>query len=166
MREMLHSKLKNVFQEQNQKIFDFSSDEIIKSLITEEYKSRALSLIPEDLIDDFEDNISSDDFVTFVKTVIDLNLHMILNDPPITVKLLTSKEREQKDDVLQKFDFWQFKKADYYCIDGFPTEGMPGVVVLPPPYRGNYIYQGLKPAVIVLNNDNLEDPDLFGEGKK
>ena len=94
MREMLHSKLKNVFQEQNQKIFDFSSDEIIKSLITEEYKSRALSLIPEDLIDDFEDNISSDDFVTFVKTVIDLNLHMILNDPPITVKLLTSKERE------------------------------------------------------------------------
>lgn len=43
---------------------------------------------------------------------------------------------------------------------------MPGVVVLPPPYRGNYIYQGLKPAVIVLNNDNLEDPDLFGEGKK
>jgi hypothetical protein len=43
---------------------------------------------------------------------------------------------------------------------------MPGVVVLPPPYRGNYIYQGLKPAVIVLNHDHLEDPDLFEEGQK
>ena len=43
---------------------------------------------------------------------------------------------------------------------------MPGVVIIPPPFRGNYVYQGLKPAVIVLSEDNLEDSDLFEEVKK
>jgi len=28
-----------------------------------------------------------------------------------------------------------YNKNDYYCIDGFPKEGNPCVVVLPPPYR-------------------------------
>ena len=44
-----------------------------------------------------------------------------------------------------------FNKNDYYCIDGFPKEGYPCVVVLPPPYRQGYVYQGIKPAVIVLS---------------
>ena len=43
-----------------------------------------------------------------------------------------------------------YNKNDYYCIDGFPKEGFPCVVVLPPPYRSGYVYQGIKPAVIVL----------------
>ena len=60
----------------------------------------------------------------------------------------------------------QFAKSDFYCIDGFPTEGMPGVVVLPAPLRSGYIYQGLKPAVIVFNEDNLTDQDLFEDGSK
>ena len=59
-----------------------------------------------------------------------------------------------------------YSKQDYYCIDGFPTEGMPGVVVLPPPYRAGYVYQGLKPAVIVLNDENLEDEAIFAEDEK
>ena len=91
---------------------------------------------------------------------------MILNDPPITLKVVGQKERNGLEGFLQKFEFWQFKKSDYYCIDGFPTEGMPGVVIIPPPFRGNYVYQGLKPAVIVLSEDNLEDSDLFEEVKK
>jgi hypothetical protein len=94
MREMLHSKLKNVFQEQNQRIFAFEGDEIIKNLINDEYKPLAIDLISEDLMDDFEDNIGSDDFITLVRTIIDLNLHMILNDPPITIKLMSKKERQ------------------------------------------------------------------------
>ena len=40
------------------------------------------------------------------------------------------------------------------------------MVIIPPPFRGNYVYQGLKPAVIVLSEDNLEDSDLFEEVKK
>ena len=80
---------------------------------------------------------------------------MTLNDPPIQLELVNWEQRKQQTDILKKYEFWMFSKADYYCIDGFPTEGLPGVVVLPPPYRAGYVYQGLKPAVIVLNEDNL-----------
>ena len=117
-------------------------------------------------LDDFEDNIGSDEFVNFVKIVMDLTLHMVLNDPPIKLELVPWETRKAKENVLEKFEFWMYSKQDYYCIDGFPTEGMPGVVVLPPPYRAGYVYQGLKPAVIVLNDDNLEDEAVFQEGEK
>ena len=86
---------------------------------------------------------------------------MVLNDPPIQVDLISWADRSVKTEMLQKFEFQMFSKSDYYCIDGFPTEGMPGVVVLPAPTRAGYIYQGLKPAVIVFNKDNLQDPALF-----
>jgi hypothetical protein len=52
-----------------------------------------------------------------------------------------------------------FNKNDYYCIDGFPKEGYPCVVVLPPPYRQGYVYQGIKPAVIVLSK--CEDENML-----
>jgi len=41
-----------------------------------------------------------------------------------------------------EFDFWSFKKSEYYCIDGFPKEDLPCVVIYPPPMitKGKYIY--------------------------
>ena len=60
---------------------------------------------------------------------------MVLNDPPIELSMLTKVDREKKVDLTDKFEFWMFNKNDYYCIDGFPREGYPSVVVLPPPYR-------------------------------
>ena len=59
-------------------------------------------------------------------------------------------------DVLE-YDFCKFLKSDHACIDGFPQEGNTAVVVLPQPMRGGYVYQGLKPAVIVFEPDDLED---------
>jgi len=47
-----------------------------------------------------------------------------------------------------------FNKQDYYCIDGFPKEGLPCVVVMPPPFRQGFVYQGIKPAVIVLGEQD------------
>ena len=114
--------------------------------------------------DDLVENLSTSEFETFFKVVLDLNLHMVLNDPQITLDLVPHEQRAQQSDLLTRFDFFMFFKQDYYCIDGFPTEGMPAVVVLPTPLRDGYVYQGLKPAVIVFNQDNLEDADLFPEG--
>lgn len=74
--------------------------------------------------------------------------------------------RKEEQEFIKKFEFWMFSKSDFYCIDGFPTEGMPGVMVLPAPMRTGYVYQGLKPAVIVFNQDNLDDPDLFDPADK
>ena len=72
--------------------------------------------------------------------------------------MLSCSERVQKAELTEKYDFWMFNKNDYYCIDGFPKEGYPCVVVLPPPYRQGYVYQGIKPAVIVLaDNGGGED---------
>lgn len=66
------------------------------------------------------------------------------------------EDRVKKPELTDKFDFWMFNKNDYYCIDGFPKEGFPCVVVLPPPYRHGYVYQGIKPAVIVLDDPTDE----------
>lgn len=79
------------------------------------------------------DNISSEEFITLFKAVVELTLHMFLNDTPITLNLLSCNQRKDKENLLDKFDFEMYKKSDFYCIDGFPTEGMPGVVVLPAP---------------------------------
>ena len=82
---------------------------------------------------------------------------MVLNDPPIELSMLSCKEREAKTELVEKYEFWMFNKNDYYCIDGFPREGYPCVVVLPPPYRQGYVYQGIKPAVIGLSDANQDD---------
>ena len=122
-------------------------------------------MLGDEHVDDFEENVSCDEFVTFLRSAVELNLHMVLNDPPIQLAVEPWEKMKSKEDTLERFDFWMYQKADYYCIDGFPTEGMPGVVVLPAPMRAGYVYQGLKPAVIVFNKDNLEDEELFKEGE-
>jgi len=81
---------------------------------------------------------------------------MVLNDPPIYMSLDVWETRCEKSSLVDKYDFWMFNKTDYYCIDGFPKEGFPCVVVLPPPYRRGYVYQGIKPAVIVLDEPEQE----------
>ena len=46
-----------------------------------------------EFVDDFIDNISSDDFIDFFKSIVDLNLHMFLNDPPILMDLVPESLR-------------------------------------------------------------------------
>lgn len=126
---------------------------------------RVLPLVEQandgEFVDDFVDNIGSDDFVDFFKSIVDLSLHMFLNDPPILMDLVTESERSKKSLHTEKFDFRLFLKQEYHCIDGFPTENMPAVVVLPQPLRRGYTYQGIKPAVIVFTEDDLENEELF-----
>jgi hypothetical protein len=47
-------------------------------------------------MDDFIENVESNEFTDFFKTIIDLNLHMILNDPMITMNLVPWIERKDK----------------------------------------------------------------------
>lgn len=84
--------------------------------------------------------------------MIKLQLHMVLSDPPIEMQLNATVET--KGDLFDKFEFWMYNKQDYYCIDGFPKEGLPCVVVMPPPFRQGFVYQGIKPAVIVLGEQD------------
>ena len=89
------------------------------------------------------------EFKDFAEIMHKLCLHMELADPPIEMDL---PHRTSNSD----FDFRRFKKNDYYCIDGFPKEDLVSVVVLPPPRIGNYVYQGIRPAVITLSEATEE----------
>ena len=110
-------------------------------------------------VDMFEENIDSPDFIRFLRAIVKLQLHMVLNEPPIEMSMQPVAQRlavgQNKSAFLECFEFWLYNKTDYYCIDGFPREGNPCVVVLPPPYRQGYVYQGIKPAVIVLGENEM-----------
>jgi hypothetical protein len=56
-------------------------------LTTNHYLPKTKNVVPKDLEDDLNENISSDDFSNFLSTIIELSLHMELNDPPITLEL-------------------------------------------------------------------------------
>lgn len=143
-----------MFKDYSTQVFSFTTEQI-KQFIEADYKPRCESLLAddEDAADMFEDNVGTPDFIRFVQAIIKLQLHMVLNEPPIELSMLSCKQRDEKAELVQKYEFWMFNKNDYYCIDGFPREGYPCVVVLPPPYRQGYVYQGIKPAVIVLSAD-------------
>jgi hypothetical protein len=102
-------------------------------------------------MEELEDNISTNDFKRFFRAIYKLSLHMVLNDPPILLGMEPWSSRRNKTDLLEKYDFWMYNKSDYYCIDGFPQDGFPCVVVLPPPYRQGYVYQGIKPAILPVD---------------
>ena len=42
----------------------------------------------EDLIEMLEDNIGSSDFIRFIRAIIKLQLHMVLNEPPIELSMM------------------------------------------------------------------------------
>lgn len=111
LEDVIYKKLKPVFQEHNKSIFTFDD---ISTLIEQEYKPKAVEIVEAhnegEFIDDLEENLSSSEFETFFKVVIDLNLHMVLNDPPITLDLVTRDQRAQLTDLLTRFDFFMFFK--------------------------------------------------------
>jgi hypothetical protein len=156
-REHLSKRMATVFQEHSMSIFSLTDDQIdsvikdkyLPKLENMEFESEERKEEAQELLDD---NINSPDFKKFFRAVMRLSLHMFLNDPPIQVATQTIVERNKQASKLDKFDFWMYSKNDYYCIDGFPKEGNPCAIVLPPPYRQGYIYQGIKPAVVVIDS--------------
>lgn len=97
-----------------------------------------------------EEALNGDDFKNFVKSLHKIVLHISLSDPPITLDLIPHEERLKKTEIFDKYEFKKFKKQELFCIDGFPKEDLPAVVVYPPPMKGKYVYQGIKPSVITL----------------
>ena len=87
----------------------------------------------------FDDSLDQPDFTEFTKVVFKLQMHMVLSEPPIEMQLQATCNTKEQDEFT-KFEFWMYNKNDYYCIDGFPKEGLPCVVVMPPPYRQGYVY--------------------------
>jgi len=68
---------------------------------------------------------------------------MLLNDPPLTF-------------FKQPEEYHLFLKTDFYCLDGFPKEKNPCIVILPPPKWDKIAYMGIKPTVLVLEKEDID----------
>ena len=93
---------------------------------------------------------------------------MVLNDPIIDLKLQgwMNFQTGEATTILDKFEFFEYYKSSHYCIDGFTKEKNGCVVVLPSPMRSGYVYQAIKPSVLVFEKvdaDNLFDPSLTSQ---
>ncbi|CAG9311515.1 unnamed protein product [Blepharisma stoltei] len=109
-------------------------------------------------VEDFEDMVDSPEFEKFVIIIHKLSLHMCLNDPPLSLNF------------SENLEYLVFDKPDeFYCIDGFPKNAPPCVIVVPPVMRNNYAYHGIKPAVLVLTKQDVEEakkrPNFLKEKK-
>lgn len=152
----LDVKTKAIFQEYSLKVFQFT-DEFYNDLIHQKYIPRCKLIIDaytddedEDYMELLQEAINSDDFKIFVQSLHKIVLHVSLTDPPITLDLVSHQERSKKDNIFDQYEFKKFKKQELFWIDGFPKEDLPAVVVYPPPMKGKYVYQGIKPSVITL----------------
>ena len=82
-------------------------------------------------------------------------MHMQLNTPPIKIDLpLLFVEKEEKyypNLAVKDFDYRAWEKNNFICIDGPQVENNPCIVIVPPPLLSSgYVYQGIKPGVLIL----------------
>jgi len=117
----LEQKLHLMFQEYSLKIFQYS-DSQINDFLLRVYRPKCEEIVSmrDGALEEFEDNISTNDFKRFFRAVFKLTLHMVLNDPPIMLSMESWTVRKHKTQLTERYDFWMYNKNDYYCIDGFP----------------------------------------------
>ena len=110
-----------MFQEYSLKIFQYS-DSQISDFLLRVYRAKCEEIVSmrDGALEEFEDNISTNDFKRFFRAVFKLTLHMVLNDPPIMLSMESWTVRKHKTQLTERYDFWMYNKNDYYCIDGFP----------------------------------------------
>lgn len=129
------------------KLFQDYSLKAFPGLSVDNIKDEYADLIGDiDNIEDFEDMISSPEFSDFIRTMHKLSLHMCLNEPQLAINF------------PENLEYLVFDKPDeFYCIDGFPKNAPPCVVIVPPVMRNNHAYQGIKPAILVLTTKDVEE---------
>lgn len=86
-----------MFQEYSLKIFQYS-DEQIDAFLLQKYKPKCEEIVSfrDGAMEEFEDNISTKDFKRFFRAIFKLNLHMVLNDPPIQLSMEPWSTRKTK----------------------------------------------------------------------
>lgn len=111
----------------------------------EEEENKFKVEIREEYQEQFDDMVEMEDFSKLVNSVFYLCLFMLLSDPVLKVPIENFKNR--------KFVYKRFKKNDFICVDGFAKESSPCLVLLPPVTRNNHPYNGIKPSVLILQDE-------------
>jgi len=55
--------------------------------------------------------------------------------------------------VTRKFDYCSFRKDERYCVDGFAKDSAASIVVVPAVMRERFPFNGIKPAVLILQEN-------------
>lgn len=159
----VYNTLLNLYQDEHSRVFQLGNEEL-KGII-EDFKRKAKEALefhygsfeannPGDNPDipkvdltgtEIEELTDNSDFNRLIALYHGLSLYMKLNDPPLKTGL--------EDFDKRRFGYVLFKKSDFYCIDGFVKENAAAIVVVPAVKRGNFVYNGMKPAVLMLGKE-------------
>jgi hypothetical protein len=149
-------KLLNIKEEYNEKFLirfrllfqeHFSSIFICSSKNIENIKDKMKRVVnaykenSEGIISDLD----SKGFKNFITYSFNLCIYMVLHDPVLCFNIQPYEKRN--------LSYYFYTKSEFINIDGFAKEQQPCIVIVSPPMlRSNNIYQGIKPAVLIVSN--------------
>ncbi len=137
------NRFRSLFQDYFQAIFTFT-DEFFLEVRNE--VSRCINNYKDcSRLDDIKQDINSNYFKFFINCLFRLSIYMLLHDPLIKLNIKDYEER--------RTEYYYFNKNTFLTIEGFGKDKTPCSLILSPPlFRNNFIFQGIKPAVYCLSN--------------
>ncbi|CAI2359433.1 unnamed protein product [Moneuplotes crassus] len=107
---------------------------------------------------DLEEMMECEEFEGCIKILHTLCLNMILSDPPITIELMEFVNLENDKQVHDLEEIFSslitsmsYDKTQHECMDGFPSENKPCLLVLNPPKKQNSNFVGIKKSVVMVD---------------
>lgn len=77
-------------------------------------------------------------------------MSLFLYDPPAEL-ILTKALNDKNASDISNYEYCNFDQKFHYWMDGFAIEGKRWAIVLPPPTRNGYPFNGIKASVIILD---------------
>ena len=104
-----------------------------------------------------DNKIKGNYFDGIMKSFFGICLYMLLHEPILNFDIEKYSQR--------KLLYYFYNKKDFINVEGFGNEKSPCVVILPPPLlKKKYQFNGLKPAVYVLSDININS-DIYNQCK-
>jgi hypothetical protein len=159
--KQIESCLKTIYQEYF--TFIFENEKNSESFFTN-VKKKFENFVHNDLEnfdkeDEFEDMITSKSFKEMIVIIKKILLYIEFHDPPLKLKIDSFRER--------KIEIKKFKNSECICVEGLVKENKNCMILLyPPVLKNGFVYQGLKPIVIVYNGEIKEDMIVHVEEEK
>ena len=140
-------KLKNIVNQYNFlneiKIISSASSKNLTDILVNETDKNNNS----DIYKILENKIKGKYFDGIIKSFFNICLYMILHEPILTFDIEKFSQR--------KLIYYLYNKKDFINVEGFGNEKTPCVVILPPPLlKKKYPFNGLRPAVYVLSDED------------
>jgi hypothetical protein len=154
--KIIENRMKTIFQEFFNKIFETEKcSENFLVNISKKYKEFVRNQLKDfKKHDEFEDMIKSKSFKEMIFLIKKILLYIEFHDPPLNLSIDSFKDRKTETKKL--------KNSDCICVEGFIKDEKNCLILLNPPLMKNgFIYNGLKPVVIVYEANRTADYDTF-----